>query len=90
MLEEVSCSLCGGTGWQDCVRGYSCLTDPEQLIEYMADRTLIGENDGQVIVFEGIQTDTGFDDEPTVVPTKILQRLSWQEFLADTAEREER
>lgn len=80
---DIDCALCGGTGWQDCVRGYSCFADPEQLVAYIDERVgVVGDADGEVIVFDGYQVDTGFDDEPTAIPETVLQRLTWAQFLA--------
>ncbi|MEV0297030.1 hypothetical protein [Nocardia sp. NPDC050710] len=80
----VDCMLCEGTGWQDCVRGYSCFADPEQLVSYLRERVgPVGDSDGAVIVFDGYQVDTGFDDEPTVIPETVVARRTWTQFLTD-------
>ncbi|WP_433717048.1 hypothetical protein ACQP2U_42560 (plasmid) [Nocardia sp. CA-084685] len=82
--EAVDCLLCDGTGWQDCVRGYSCCADPEQLVAYLHARVgTVSDSDGAVIVFDGYQIDTGFDDEPTAIPETIVRRLTWTQLLTE-------
>ena len=78
-----TCGNCD-SGWIDCVRGYSCCYNPEQLIRYFTDpgRTGCAEITDQVIVFEGQQEDWGIDGEPTAVPQGISETLSWEEFVA--------
>ena len=77
------CEPCDGTGWQDCVRGYSCFADPDDLISYFTERARSGLADGeQVIVFEGQRIATGCDGEPTAVPTRVIEALTWEEFVA--------
>lgn len=77
-----TCTNCDGTGWEDCIRGYSCYSLPESLVAYFTDRSRPTPSaDENVIVFEGWQTDTGFDGEPTAVPERIIETLAWTEFL---------
>ncbi|WP_280184515.1 MULTISPECIES: hypothetical protein [Nocardia] len=79
----VDCRVCGGSGWEDCICGYSCFSDPDQLIDYLHHRVgAIDDGHGEVIVFDGAQVDTGFDDEPTAIPETVLERLTWTQFLA--------
>lgn len=80
-LDDERCTNCGGEGWDDCVRGYSCCWNPESLVAYF-NRPGMQPNGENVIVFEGYQTGTGFDGEPCAVPTKIIETLTWEEFLA--------
>lgn len=78
------CTNCGGTGWEDCIHGYSCYRDPESLIAYYSSEGrdgMVGD-DEPVIVFEGWQADTGFDDEPTAVPERVIETLTWAGFRA--------
>ncbi|KIF66276.1 hypothetical protein HY68_36845 [Streptomyces sp. AcH 505] len=81
---STTCTNCDGTGWEDCIRGYSCYSTPESLITYYAEsgRSGMVPDAERVIIFEGWQTDTGFDDEPTAVPEQIIETLTWAEFRA--------
>lgn len=77
------CEHCEGEGWHDCAPGYSCCWTAEDLIAYMTTHAGEPHDDcGVVIVFEGEQADTGFDGEPTAVPTKIIKEMTWTEFKA--------
>ncbi|MFJ5294459.1 hypothetical protein [Streptomyces sp. NPDC088348] len=78
------CTRCDGTGWEDCLRGYSAFESPEQLIAYYYEsgRNGMVPADEPVVVFEGWQADTGFDDEPTAVPEHVIETLPWAEFIA--------
>lgn len=77
------CSNCDGTGWADCIRGYSCFSTPEALVAYFTDRSRpTPAADETVVVFDGWQADTGFDDEPTAVPEHIIETVTWAEFVA--------
>lgn len=79
------CLSCEGEGTIDCERGYSCETSPEALVRYFNDlaRSGLADDDaGKVIIFEGDHYDTGLDGEPTAVPTRILETLTWAEFTA--------
>ncbi|MFC9973510.1 hypothetical protein ACFVH6_21710 [Spirillospora sp. NPDC127200] len=79
------CGDCDATGWIDCVRGFSSCRTAEELYGYFTDRARSGvaaDGLGTVIVFEGEQTGTGFDDEPCVVPTRVLKEMTWTEFTA--------
>ncbi|MFB4197747.1 hypothetical protein [Streptomyces carpaticus] len=75
------CTICGGEGWEDSVPGYSCAASPEALLAYF-DRPGMEPWGETVIAFEGRQVDTGFDGEPTAVPTRVLQTWTWEEFVA--------
>jgi hypothetical protein len=84
---RVGCTLCCGTGWLDCVRGYSCWSTPDQLIDYFEEsgRDHPGDNDGRVLVFTGVIVDCGFDGEPTVLPDGApIESMTWTEFLTYT------
>ncbi|MEV6081099.1 hypothetical protein AB0L80_39315 [Streptomyces sp. NPDC052069] len=78
------CQRCDGTGWEPCLRGYSCYESAEQLISYYSESGREGmvPADEPVIIFEGWQADTGFDDEPTVVPERVIETLTWAELVA--------
>lgn len=78
------CSRCDGTGWEDCLRGYSCCESAEDLIRYYDEPGREGKipADEQVVVFEGWQAGIGFDDEPTAVPEHVIETLPWAEFVA--------
>jgi hypothetical protein len=39
------------------------------------------DDDGRVIVFIGEAAGTGFDGEPLVVPTSVVEVMSWSRFL---------
>lgn len=78
------CKVCEGTGWEDALEGYSCFDTAEELVEYFthpARDGLLGDDD-RVIVFEGIRSGTGFDGEPLAVPTRVIEELTWNAFLA--------
>lgn len=82
---DVKCRDCDGEGTIDCERGYSSMTSPEALVAYFNDPARSGvtaSGAGMVVVFEGDWHDTGLDGEPTVVPTKVLETLTWDEFTA--------
>jgi len=74
------CTNCDD-GWVDCVPGYSCCDTPQELIDYFTER---GEPtaDDTVVVFEGRQVDTGPDGEPTALPHRAIETLTWAEFTA--------
>lgn len=77
------CENCDGEGWLDCVRGYSCTYTPEELISYFTDPARSGTADGEsVVVFEGWQEGTGFEGEPTAIPERIIETLTWEQFVA--------
>lgn len=76
------CDLCEGTGWEDCAEGYSCCDTAEELIAYFAAHLGSDPGDGAVIVFEGHQVGTGFDGEPLAVPARVVETLTWAEFIA--------
>ncbi|MEU1908418.1 hypothetical protein [Streptomyces hygroscopicus] len=91
---DIPCDRCDGDGfidtcgncdegWLDCVRGYSCCATPEALIRYFTDAGRSGCADGeQVVVFEGQQEDWGLEGEPTAVPARVIETLSWEAFVA--------
>ncbi|WP_289008987.1 hypothetical protein [uncultured Thermomonospora sp.] len=74
------CEDCDGEGWKPCVRGFSCEYTPEALIRYFAEYDE-PPGDGRVVVFEGEETGTGFDGEPCAVPERVIEELTWGEFL---------
>ncbi|WP_432091459.1 hypothetical protein [Streptomyces sp. NRRL F-5630] len=80
-----TCTNCDGTGWEDCVRGYSCYSQPESLLAYFTNdpgrRGMVPDNE-RVVIFEGWQADTGFDNEPTAVPERVIETLTWAQFRA--------
>lgn len=78
------CTNCDGTGWENCIRGYSCFSTAEGLLAYFTESGrdgMVGD-DEPVIVFDGWQADTGFDDEPTAVPEQIIETITWAQFVA--------
>jgi hypothetical protein len=76
-----TCDACRGEGWEDCVPGYSACDTPEELIEYF-DRPGMEPWHEQVVVFEGRQVGTGADGEPTAVPERVIETMTWEGFLA--------
>ena len=77
------CDSCGGTGWIDCLPGYSCFEHPNQLLDYFLDPFHPHLADTEpVIVFEGRQVGTGFDYEPTAIPDRIVETIPWGDFRA--------
>ena len=77
------CTNCEGAGWEDCIRGYSCFSTAESLLTYFTDRSRpTPAADETVVIFDGWQADSGFDDEPTAVPERIIETLTWAEFVA--------
>ncbi|MGW8851567.1 hypothetical protein ACWGNE_27785 [Streptomyces xiamenensis] len=79
------CGSCDGQGWEDCVPGYSCAASVAELLEYF-DRPGMQPHHETVIAFEGRRVDTGFDGEPTAVPTRIVQEWTWEQFVAEHKE----
>lgn len=80
------CEDCGGEGWRDCVRGYSCCWSAADLAAYITGHAGEPKDEwGVVIIFDGEQTGTGFDDEPTAVPNQIIKEMTWNEFKASLA-----
>lgn len=81
-LFDEQCDVCDGDGWEDAAFGYSSCRTAADLIAYFAER---GEpTDGVVIVYEGRHVGNGFDGEPLSVPDRIIEEISWNEFLART------
>ncbi|MGW5353377.1 hypothetical protein ACWERV_23060 [Streptomyces sp. NPDC004031] len=79
------CENCEGDGWWDCIRGYSCTASPEGLLDYFECSARSGLAGGEtVVVFEGEVVDSGIDGEPTAVPVRIIETLSWADFVART------
>jgi hypothetical protein len=76
-----ACSVCGGEGWQDAQRGYSCCYSSEDLTAYFTARGIAGDDD-TVIVFAGTRVGNGFDGEPLVVPTRVVERITWAQLRA--------
>jgi hypothetical protein len=75
------CADCDGEGWQDCVRGFSSCHTAQDLYAYITGHMgAPSDDDGKVIVFTGHQADTGFDDEPCVVPDEIVKEMTWTEL----------
>jgi len=53
------------------------------LLTYFTDRSRpTPAADETVVIFDGWQADSGFDDEPTAVPERIIETLTWAEFVA--------
>ena len=78
------CEDCHGDGWRDCVRGYSCCASAAELIAYMREHAGEPRDDwGTVLAFEGEQTGTGYDGEPTVVPSRVIAEMAWSEFVKE-------
>lgn len=78
--DREDCSVCDGTGWEDCLQGYSCCDTAEELIAYMNEHAIMGDDD-RVIMFEGTRTGSGFDGEPLAIPTRVIEETTWSEFL---------
>ncbi len=78
------CRICGGTGWEDALEGYSCCDSPEELVEYFAApvRDGVVADDDRVVVFDGVRSGAGFDGEPLAVPVQVVEEASWAEFVA--------
>lgn len=75
------CEDCDGEGWRACVRGYSCCWSAQELHDYMTAHAGVPRDDwGKVVVFDGEQTGTGHDDEPCVVPSRVIAEMAWGEF----------
>lgn len=75
------CESCDGEGVWDCLYGYSCFADPQSLVDYFAARHGTVEDDDTVVIFEGEYYGTGFDGEDLAVPTRIIEEITWSEFL---------
>lgn len=80
-----SCSNCNGEGWLDCVPGYSATKSAADLVEYFDGPDGL-EGDEPVVIFEGRQASYGIEGEPTVIPERILETLTWADFVARAAE----
>lgn len=78
------CLSCRGEGTLECDRGYSAVTSPDDLADYMAGHSpldpLALDREGTVCVFEGDQVGYGLEMEPLVVPTRVVETLTWSEF----------
>lgn len=70
-----------GAGRDDATPGYSACWDADDLMQYFREH---GEPaaDEKVIVFEGRHVGQGFDGEPLVMPTRVVETLTWAEFTA--------
>ena len=77
------CEVCDGTGWEDCLPGYSCYDAPEDLIEYFRypARGEPTDDAGRVVVFEGRWVGTGFDGEDLAIPERVVEEMTWSEFV---------
>ncbi|WP_327335091.1 hypothetical protein [Streptomyces anulatus] len=77
------CEPCNGTGWEDCLRGYSCFAHPDQLLDYFLapSHPFIADSE-PTIIFEGHEVGTGPDWEPLVIPNRVVETLNWGEFRA--------
>lgn len=73
------CEPCGGTGWEDSARGYSCCYTADALREYFAGYAAPDDND-QVIEFTGRLVGGGTDGEPLVIPDHVVRVTTWAEF----------
>lgn len=83
------CGDCDGEGTIDCERGYSCFEDAHRLVAYMRERGSDPEDAwGTVYVFEGDMAGNGTDGEPLIVPTRVVETITWSE-LVKRAEAEE-
>lgn len=77
---DPDCDTCDGTAWEDAVEGYSCFDDADELICYFAERGVLDDDDGVVIVFEGRRVGTGFDGEALAVPQTVTETMPWSVF----------
>lgn len=78
------CDRCDGTGIEDAARGYSCCTSASELVAYMrqhAGGDMPDDDHWQVVVFTGEQWGWGADGEPLVVPTRVLETLTWGQLV---------
>src|SRR5690606_16785198 len=69
----------------------SCCWSPEALREYFEVHACgaPGDHHGEVIVFEGEHVGQGDDGEPLAVPTRVVDRLPWSAYDANSIIREE-
>jgi hypothetical protein len=73
-------------GRRRCERGYSCETSPGALIAYFRNHGVDPHPEETVVVFEGEQAGTGLDGEPTAVPARVTETMTWEQFTARHAE----
>lgn len=59
-------------------RGYSASESAERLIEYFSSRGV--SDDAAVVVFEGTQVGGGPDNEPLVLPSRVIAWLRWSDL----------
>lgn len=89
---HAECGRCDGTGIADSDRGYSCCASQEALVAYMrqhAGGDLPDDDHGQVVVFEGEWQGHGTDEgEHLVVPTRVVETLTWSQLVARAAQEE--
>ena len=78
-----TCWKCGGECTVEADRGYSCWASAAEMIEYGNDR--LDTSTTRVMEFEGEQVGTGSDDEPLVVPSRVVRVMTWAEFTAENA-----
>lgn len=87
---HAECSRCDGTGIADSDRGYSCTASASALVEYFRHHLGEGTPPGQVVVFQGQWMGLGTDEgEHLVVPTRVLETLTWDQLVARAAQEEE-
>lgn len=84
------CSDCDGEGATACERGYSCFDAPDLLVTYFRERGSDPEDTwGTVYVFEGDMAGNGTDGEPLIVPTRVVETLTWSELVKRTETEED-
>lgn len=87
---HAECGQCDGTGIADADRGYSCCASASALVSYFRHHLGEGTPPGWVIVFEGQLQGYGTDEgEHLVVPTQVLETLTWDQLVARAAQEEE-
>lgn len=79
------CTWCEGTGWSDCMRGYSCCGDAESLIAYFSGHAGEPLDSETVVIFEGHRCGNDPDGEALAIPERLIETLTWAEFTAREA-----
>jgi len=72
--------------------GYSCLWSAQDLVSYLREWApemfadpVVASKAGEVIVFTGRLVGRGDHEEPLVVPTDVVERMSWSALLASAS-----
>jgi hypothetical protein len=78
LIDGTECGGCDG-GWEDALYGYSSCDTAEELVAYMTKHGVVNDDD-LVVAFEGEQVGNGWDGEPLVVPTHVVEVITWAEL----------